>query len=149
MAASVVRDGQRLIMVINGVATDKDRTDEARKLIDWGYRTFENVRLFAPGDVIGEANVFGGDRPTVALVTRDSLNALMPRTGRDAVKGRVVYQGPVRAPIAKGQPIGILELSLAGQVIRQAPLYAAADVASGSLPQRAVDGVRELLFGWW
>jgi D-alanyl-D-alanine carboxypeptidase (penicillin-binding protein 5/6) len=65
------------------------------------------------------------------------------------VVGTVVYQGPVRAPVAKGQPIGNLQLSIAGQIIRQAPLYAQQDVDVGSLPQRAYDGLRELLLGWW
>jgi D-alanyl-D-alanine carboxypeptidase (penicillin-binding protein 5/6) len=148
LVGSATSDGQRLILAVLGLGSDRQRADEAKKLIDWGFRSFEKVRLFAPGDVIGDATVFGGDRAAVSVVSKDSLEAFLPRGGRDMVKGRVVYQGPVKAPIVKGQLIGDLELSIAGQVIRQAPVYAGEDVAVGSLPQRAIDGLRELLLGW-
>ena len=61
-----MRDGQRLILVEQGTATDKDRADEAKKLLDWGFRSFEKVGLYAAGDVVAQANVFGGEKPTVA-----------------------------------------------------------------------------------
>jgi D-alanyl-D-alanine carboxypeptidase (penicillin-binding protein 5/6) len=148
LVGSATHGGQRLILAILGLGSDRQRGDEAKKLLDWGFRSFEKVRLFAPGDVVGDATVFGGDRAAVGVVSKEGLEAFLPRGGRDLVKGRVVYQGPVKAPIVKGQPIGDLELSIAGQVIRQAPVYAAEDVAVGSLPQRAFDGLRELLLGW-
>jgi D-alanyl-D-alanine carboxypeptidase (penicillin-binding protein 5/6) len=148
VVGSATRDGQRLIMVLIGVASDRDRADEARKLLEWGFRSFEKVRLFGPADVVADAVVFGGDRATVGLVSKDGLDALLPRGAREAVKGRVVYKGPLTAPVMKGQRVGDLELSLASQVIRQAPVYAVEDVAVGSLPQRALDGLRELVFGW-
>ena len=148
MVGSATRSGQRLIMVVAGVASDKQRTDEARKLLDWGFRSFEKVTLFAPNDVIAQAAVFGGAEPTVALVSKDALEAFLPRGSRDGVAARVVYQGPVRAPIIKGQAIGRLEVSVGNQLVKEAPLYAADDVAIGSLPQRAYDALRELVAGW-
>ena len=148
MVGSATRSGQRLIMVVAGLASDKQRTDEARKLLDWGFRSFEKVTLFAPNDVIAQAAVFGGAEPTVALVSKDALEAFLPRGSRDGVAARVVYQGPVRAPIIKGQAIGRLEVSVGNQLVKEAPLYAADDVAIGSLPQRAYDALRELVAGW-
>src|SRR5262249_30248443 len=143
------RDGERLIAVLSGLSTDKVRADEARKLLDWGFRSFEKATLFKPDTIVAEASVFGGDRPTVGLVGGTELDAVVPRGGRDQVQGRVVYDGPVAAPIARGQQIGRLELSVGGQVIRDAPLYAAEPVGAGSLSQRAYDAARELMFGWW
>jgi len=149
LIGSAVRDGQRLILVMNGAGSEKERADEAKKLLDWGFRSFERVKLFGPDDVVGEANVFGGNQSTVGLVTKGGIEALLPRGGRDSVKGRVIYQGPIHAPVAKGTPVGTMELSVADTIVRQAPLYAASDVGVGSLPQRAYDGLRELLLGWW
>ena len=63
LVGSAVRNGQRLIMVINGVETEKERAEEARKLMEWGFRAFERVKLFDDGEVIAEARVYGGNRP--------------------------------------------------------------------------------------
>jgi D-alanyl-D-alanine carboxypeptidase (penicillin-binding protein 5/6) len=147
LVGSASRDGQRLIVVINGVATDRERTDEARKMLEWGFRSFEKVRLFGPEDIVGEATVFGGEQGAVRVVSKVGVEAFLPRGGRDLVKGRVVYQGPVRAPVTKGQRVGEMELRIGEQVIRRAPVYAAEDIGIGSLPQRALDGLRELVLG--
>jgi D-alanyl-D-alanine carboxypeptidase (penicillin-binding protein 5/6) len=149
LVGSATRDGQRLIVVVIGVATDRERTDEARKLLEWGFRSFEKVRLFGPNDVVGEASVFGGEHGAVRVVSKVGVEAFLPRTGRDLVRGRVIYQGPVKAPVSKGQRVGEVELSIGEHVIRRAPVYAAEYVDVGSLAQRALDGLRELALGWW
>jgi D-alanyl-D-alanine carboxypeptidase (penicillin-binding protein 5/6) len=149
LAGSAVREGRRLILVLAGLESDRERQEEARKLIDWGFVSFEKVRLFGPTDIVAEASVFGGDRAAVRLASTTDLYALMPRTGREAVTARLVYDGPVSAPVAKGQRVGDLELSMGEQVMRRVPLYAAEDVPAGGLSQRAADGLREVLFGWW
>lgn len=149
LVGSALRDGQRTILVINGTKTDKERAEEARKLMDWGFRAFERVNFFAEGEVIGEANVFGGDQAGVGLVSKAAIDVLLPRGTRDQIKGRIVYQGPVQAPIEAGQEIGKLELTVNDQLLREAKVYAATDVGVGSTRQRAVDGLQELLLGWW
>ena len=149
LVGSAVRDGQRTILVINGTKSEKERAEEARKLMDWGFRAFERVNFFAEGEVIGEANVFGGDQSGVGLVSKGSIDVLLPRGSRDQIKGRVVYQGPIQAPIEAGREIGKLELTVNDQLLREATVYAANDVGVGTMQQRAVDGLRELLLGWW
>ena len=148
LVASAVRDGQRLIMVINGTKSEKERSEEARKLIDWGLRAFEKVELFRKGEEIARASVFGGDEGSVGLVGKDGIAAFLPRGSRDLIKGRIVYQGPVPAPVETGQEIGTLQITLGNDVLREAPVYANEDVGRGSIPQRAMDGLKELLLGW-
>ena len=148
LVASAVRDGQRLIMVINGTKSEKERAEEARKLMDWGLRGFEKVELFRPGEEIGRATVFGGNQGSVGLVGKGSIAAFLPRGSRDLIKGRVVYKGPVPAPIAAGQEIGKLQIMLGTDVLREAPVFANEDVGRGSIPERAIDGLKELLLGW-
>ena len=148
LVASAVRNGQRLIMVINGTKSEKERAEEARKLMDWGLRGFEKVELFRKGEEIARASVFGGSQGSVGLVGKGSIVAFLPRGSRDLIKGRVVYQGPVPAPVEAGQEIGKLQIMLGTDVLRQAPVYADEDIGRGSIPQRAMDGLKELLLGW-
>ena len=144
-----MRDGQRLIMVIGGTKSEKERAAESRKLLDWGFRAFERVSLFGQGEVVGEARVFGGTARKIGLVSKASVDVLLPRGSRDQIKAQIVYQGPVRAPISAGQPIGVIRITAGQGLSKEAPLYAADDVAVGSMSQRALDAVQEIVLGWW
>jgi D-alanyl-D-alanine carboxypeptidase (penicillin-binding protein 5/6) len=149
LVGSAVRDGQRLIVVINGTDSEKARGEEARKMLDWGLRAFERVTLFRQGDIIAEANVFGGDSTRVGVVSRGNVDVLLPIGARDLIKGRVVYQGPVPAPVVAGTEIGTLQVTLDKEVLWEATVYAGADINVGTTQQRAFDGLKELLLGWW
>lgn len=148
LVGSAVRDGQRLIMVMNGMKSEKERSEEARKLMEWGFRAFERVNLFSDGEVIAEVNVFGGTQGSVGVVSKGALDVLLPHGSADQIKAQIVYQGPVAAPIEEGQEIGLIRLT-AGTLTKEAPVYAADAVAVGTMSQRAVDGLTELLFGWF
>lgn len=147
MVGSAVRDGRRLIVVINGTKSEKERAEEARKLLEWGFRAFRKVPLFGPDEIIAEADVFGGAAATVGLRSGGPVEVLLPDAS-DQVKASVVYSGPVPAPVTAGQAIGVLAISIDGTIVMRAPLIAAADVPVGSLPQRAQDALFSLLFGW-
>jgi D-alanyl-D-alanine carboxypeptidase (penicillin-binding protein 5/6) len=149
LVGSAVKDGQRLIMVLNGTKSEKERAEEARKLMDWGFRAFERVNFFAKGEVLGRASVFGGETGSVGLVSKDSIDVLLPRGSRDQIKGQIVYQGPVQAPVEAGQEIGLLKLTMNNEPLREAKVYADADVDVGDMKQRAVGALKELLIGWW
>jgi D-alanyl-D-alanine carboxypeptidase (penicillin-binding protein 5/6) len=149
LVGSALRDGQRMIMVLNGTKTEKERAEEARKLMDWGLRGFERVSLFRKGEVIADASVFGGTQSSVGVISKTPVDVLLPRGSRDLIKGKIVYKGPVPAPVEAGQQIGTLQITLAEDVLREAPVFAEGDVGKGSLPQRSIDAVKELLLGWW
>lgn len=148
LVGSVVRDGRRLIIVLNGLETAKDRADQARKLLDWGFSAFEQRRLFAAGDAVAEARVFGGATFHVPLVPERAVDLLTPKGDDARVTARVDYAGPVTAPIAKGQRIGTLKIWRGETLTVETPLVAGADVAVGDLPRRAFDGAMELVSGW-
>lgn len=149
LVGSAVRDGQRLIVVVGGTKSDKERAEEARKLLDWGFRAFEKVRLFEKGEVVAEARVFGGAEGSVGLVSRGPLDLLLPRGSRDAIKARVVYTGPVAAPIEAGQEIGMFRVLTGDSLIMEERLYAEKAIDVGTMRQRAMDGLQELILGWW
>jgi D-alanyl-D-alanine carboxypeptidase (penicillin-binding protein 5/6) len=149
LIGSAVRDGQRLIVVINGTDSAKARGEEARKLLDWGFRAFERSILFDENEVVAEAKVFGGTQRSVGLVGDGPIELLLPRGSRDLIRARVVYEAPVSAPIDQGQEIGILRVTIGDDLTKETKLYAAKNIGIGTTRQRAVDGLEELLIGWW
>lgn len=149
LVGSVVQKGQRLIVVINGAKTKRERAAEARKLIDWGYRAFERRVIFDAEEAVTHAKVFGGTQRSVELVGDGEIELLLPRGNSDRIRGRVIYESPVSAPIAKGQQIGVLRLTIGDNLSKETRLYAAQNVGVGTIRQRATDGFEELLIGWW
>lgn len=147
LVGSAVQDGVRLIIAINGLKTAKDRAEEGKKLLEWGFKNFERRVLFTKGQTIGSAKVYGGAEGYVDLVTDDEVRVMLPKNGGDRVVARIVYTGPVPAPVARGAPIGLLKVWRNENVILQVPLKAAEPVATGTLSQRALDAVAELVIG--
>jgi serine-type D-Ala-D-Ala carboxypeptidase (penicillin-binding protein 5/6) len=145
LTASAVNNGLRLIAVGNGFKTIKERSDEMRKLMEWGFRAFESRQLFAQGETVGEAKLYGGAQGRVPLVSPTPIRLLVPRSLSEKLSAKVVYAGPVRAPVEKGQRIGTLKVSRGDNVVMEAPLQAGEDVGSGSLHQRAFDAMSELV----
>jgi D-alanyl-D-alanine carboxypeptidase (penicillin-binding protein 5/6) len=147
LVGSAVADGLRLIVVVTGAKSDKERGDEARKLLEWGFHGFEAKVLFAEGQTIGEAKVFGGDTSYVPLIGPGTIRMMMPRNANERLIARVVYTGPVLAPISKGQTIAKLKVWRGENLALEVPLTAAEDVGTGSMSQRAMDGATELMIG--
>jgi len=147
LVGSAVQDDLRLIVVITGARSDKERADEARKMLDFGFHGFEARVLFAEGQTIGEAKVFGGSTSYVPLVGPGTIRVMMQRNTNERLLARIVYMGPVPAPVSKGQPIGKLKVWRGDNLALEVPLTAAADVGKGSMSQRAMDGATELMIG--
>jgi D-alanyl-D-alanine carboxypeptidase (penicillin-binding protein 5/6) len=143
LVGSAVQNGQRLIVVVNGLKTGRDRASESRKLLDWGFRAFEPRQLFTAGEPIGEARVFGGDQWAVPVVAKKPVRILMPRGSGDRITARIVYTGPLRAPVQQGAEIARLRVTRGEVQALDLPLYAGQDVQPGSLSQRALDGLLE------
>jgi serine-type D-Ala-D-Ala carboxypeptidase (penicillin-binding protein 5/6) len=147
LVGSAVQNGQRLVLVVGGLKTARDRSAESRKLLDWGYRSFEARPIFAADEPAAQASVFGGAESTVPLVARKPVRLLVPRGSGERLSARVVYRGPLRAPVERGQAVGRLLVTRGEVQVLDLPLYTGADVAVGTLTQRAVDGLLEMGLG--
>lgn len=148
LVGSAVQNDQRLIVVVNGLKTARDRANESRKLLEWGFRAFEPRQLFQEGQVVGDAQVFGGDRRSVALVSKRPVRVLVPRGEGERVSARVVYTGPLKAPVQKGAEVAKLQVTRGETLALEMPLYADEDVQVGTMSQRALDGLLEFSTGW-
>ncbi|HET9716424.1 MAG TPA: D-alanyl-D-alanine carboxypeptidase family protein [Pseudolabrys sp.] len=145
LVGSAVQNGLRLIGVINGASSAKERAEEGKKLLEWGFKNFEHRILFAEGQIIGSAKVFGGATGRVPLVADGPVRVMLPKTGSDKLIARIVYTGPVPAPVRKGTPIGHLKVWRNDNLILTTPLQAAENVGKGNMPQRAFDAVTEMI----
>ncbi|MFH1343672.1 MAG: D-alanyl-D-alanine carboxypeptidase family protein [Pseudomonadota bacterium] len=147
LVGSAVQDGLRLIVVVNGLEDAGDRASEAKKMLEWGFRNFEARTLFAPQQTVGWAKVFGGDSRSVKLASSEPIKVMVQKNGTDKLIARVVYTGPVRAPIEAGQRVGVVKVWRGPNLAMEAPVFAAEPVARGSTMRRAIDGVSELVIG--
>ena len=147
MVGSAVQNGMRLIVVINGLEDPDDRASEAKKMLEWGFRNFEARPLFAAQQPVGYAKVFGGESRSVKLASPEPIKVMVQKNGTDKLIARVVYNGPVRAPIESGQRVGIVRVWRGANIAMEAPIYAAEPVAAGSTMRRAIDGASELVIG--
>lgn len=148
IVGSVDRQGRRLFAALSGLSSENARAEEARKILDWGVRAFETLEVFAADEVVGQAQLFGGEKGSVALKARGPVAVLVPITNRDRLVARIVYQGPLQAPVEAGMPAGTLKVWIGDTLSQETPLYTAESVGTGSLHSRAMDAIGELLVGW-
>jgi D-alanyl-D-alanine carboxypeptidase (penicillin-binding protein 5/6) len=139
LVGSAVENGQRLILALYGAQSAKERAAEALKLLLWGFRSFETRTLFKAGESIGKAKVYGGDTSDVPLAASSDVQVLVPRAATERLTARVVYLGPLIAPVEAGRKIGRLEISRGSTVVLDVPLVTAGAVEPGALPRRAMD----------
>jgi D-alanyl-D-alanine carboxypeptidase (penicillin-binding protein 5/6) len=147
LVGSAVQNGTRLIVVVNGLDDPDDRAQEAKKMLEWGFRNFEARTLFAENQLVGYAKVFGGESRSVKLASREPIKVMVPKNGSEKLIARIVYTGPVRAPIKEGQQVGIVRVWRGQNVAMEAPVFAAESIGTGSTMRRAIDGVSELVIG--
>ena len=127
---SAEQNGRRIIMVVAGLPTYNGRIEESVKFMDWGFRAWRSVPLFRKGAQVETADVQGGNARRIALVAPQNLAVTLPAAASGDVKVSVVYEGPIKAPVAKGQEIAHLLVRTADGDVQTMPLVAASDVAS-------------------
>ena len=147
LAASSLRGGRRVIVVLNGMASMRPRREEGERVMDWAFREFENVTLFSASDVVEMVPVWLGTTKTVPLVGGRDLVVTMPRQWRNSAKVTVQYDTPIKAPVARGDTLG--KLMVSGQKVpaMEVPLLAGADVPKLGLPGRAMAVISHYVTG--
>jgi D-alanyl-D-alanine carboxypeptidase (penicillin-binding protein 5/6) len=145
LTGSVLRDGRRVIVVMNGLPSIKARAEESQRLIEWAFREFADYQLFKTGEAVTEAEVWRGTRATVPLWVQHDLAITLPRAARHEMRVTASYDGPLRAPVKQGTVVGQLTVTAPGRPQVTVPLVAAADVARLGLFGRMRASLRSLL----
>jgi D-alanyl-D-alanine carboxypeptidase (penicillin-binding protein 5/6) len=136
LVGSAVQNGQRVIFVVTGLASERQRAEETEAIVKWAFGAFDTVRFYDEGQEIAQADVWLGEAPFVPIVAPKDLQMLVPREERPGMKARVVYSGPIEAPIAKGQKLASLVVEVPGKDPVDFDLVAGAEVPRGGLMTR-------------
>jgi serine-type D-Ala-D-Ala carboxypeptidase (penicillin-binding protein 5/6) len=141
---SAEQDGRRLVMVVAGLTSFNGRIGESVRFMDWGFKAWKAQPLFKKGAVVETAEVQLGSATTVPLVAPHNMAVTLPRTASSNVKVKVVYTGPIKAPIAKGQQIAQLIVQTPDTPPQVMPLVAGEDVAEAGMFGRIWNGMKSL-----
>jgi len=142
---SAEQNGRRLVMVLSGLSSFNQRIDESVKFMNWGLHAWQSKPLFAQGAQVGTAKVQLGDEREVALVAPRNLAVTQPTGLGGAIKMSIAYDGPLKAPIKKGDHVADLIVRTQDGAPQVMPLVAATDVGSAGFFDRVMSGLRHLL----
>jgi len=147
LTASAIRDDRRLILVVNGLGSERERANETQRLMDWAFREFRKYELMEAGQVLERAPVWHGTSGTVPLVIPEAVALTMSRDSRKGMEATVRYDGPIAAPIAEGDVVGQLVISGPGLPTRTYDLEAGASVDELGLFGKAMSALAGLIAG--
>lgn len=147
LTASAKRGDERLILVLNGLPSEKARSEESVRILDWGFRSFKTYKLFAAGTPVENAPVWQGSYEQVPLVLTKDLNLILTPDQRRGMKVTVSYQSPIQAPIAAGQRVGTLRITAPEKPVMELPLVAGADISRLGIFGRGLSALRFKILG--
>lgn len=150
IVVSSVTDGKRLIGVVMGLGDEKERREEARRLLEWGQRSFAKFTLFDADEEVAHARVWGGTQWFVPVTGKSGpLNVVLPRfPANQKLRAEIVYQGPLKPPIRKGDEVARLRVTSSSNATSEVPLVAMEDVEEASLWRRGFDSLVFLALRW-
>lgn len=149
LAGSAVQEGRRLIVVVHGLTSARERKEEAAKLLEWGFRNFSDFQIFDEGAVVGSARVWGGEKFYVNLTGQGAMKVILPKfPAKPKLTGEIIYRGPLKAPIKKGDQVAMLRVKTTTNAVNEVPLYAAEDIAEGGVIRAGLDSIIHIAFRW-
>ena len=147
LTASVVRGDRRVIVVVSGLASMKDRASESERLVEWAFREFNNYKLFSAGEKVDDAEVWLGEEPKVGMTVAGDLTVTLPRRSRRDMKVKVSYDKPVPAPIKRGDEVGKIVVTAPDTPPIERPLFATTNVVPISTIGRMATLAGYLIWG--
>lgn len=149
MVATAMQDGRRLIAVVAGFDKAEERKADTQKLLEWGFKGFTEHKLFDAGETVGQARVWGGNRMFVPLVGKGDVGILLPRfPANQRLKAEIVYNGPLKAPIATGDVVAQLRVTSTSGAVNEVPLMAGEPVERAGVVRRGLDTLVHLALRW-
>ena len=147
-SAVIQNNDRQLFLVLNGIKKEKDRPTEAAKLLNWGMNAFEFKQVFPKDVIVGYARVFGGVKPVVPLSVKEPVDILMNVEKKPVISARIIYHGPLDAPISPNVEVGKLQILANKTVLLEKPVFTADEVEETGLVGKAKDALYELTIGW-
>lgn len=148
LVGSAKQGERRVVFVVSGLDSERARAEESEQIVNWAFRHFSQSRVAREGQVVAEADVWMGSDVKVGLVPAEDVEMLVPVLASGKVNAEVVYQTPIEAPVAKGDKLGEMIISLEGLPEKTIPLVADRDVAAGGFMSRVTTAAKVLLKQW-
>lgn len=142
LVASSKHGERRLLSVLLGAPSEQARASESLKLLNWGYQFYDSVKLYDRGQTVKQIQVWKGAEPTVNAGFDGALMLAVPKGDSDKLSAQLVSQRPLVAPVAQGQRVGVLRVTLQGSLLGEYPLVALQPVATAGIFGRAWDTLR-------
>ncbi|MDC0399537.1 D-alanyl-D-alanine carboxypeptidase [Alphaproteobacteria bacterium] len=147
LTASVERAGRRLVLVINGLKSARKRTIESQRVIEWGFREYENHKIYNANDSVSNIDVWLGEAKTIPALIETELLLTIKRSDKQKMKMIVNYEEPITAPISKGQKVGTLKVQIPQKTELTYPLVSAIDVERLNPLRRILAAINYLVWG--
>lgn len=147
LVASAERNGMRLISVVMGTSSEAVRTTESQKLLTWGFRYYSTHDLYSTSDNLAEAQVWEGKSKLVSLGVADDVQLTIPRGDEGALSAEILVPDDLRAPISRGQEVGLIKVLYRGEVLHEAPLVAQQEVEQAGFFGRLWDRIKLFFMG--
>ncbi|MBR1948916.1 MAG: D-alanyl-D-alanine carboxypeptidase, partial [Alphaproteobacteria bacterium] len=147
LTASAKKGDRRIIGVMTGLSSNKERSDEADKMMSWAFREYDNYKLKQKGDKISDVNVWYGVDKTVPMILSEDVVRTLKKSNRNDVKMTAVYDRPVKAPVKMGQQLGVLKIEAPDVETQVVPLVAGQTINKVGLWGKIKANVKYLLMG--
>lgn len=144
LVGSAVQDGRRVIFVVNGLPSERARSEESERIVNWAFRQFTMKTVIPKGETVAWAPVWLGQSRRVALTTPEGVNVLIPAGAASGVTAEAVFNGPLEAPFEAGQRVGDLVVSVPGSVESRLPLVTANGVTRAGFVGRLQNAAMRL-----
>ncbi|MGF7157695.1 D-alanyl-D-alanine carboxypeptidase family protein [Bartonella heixiaziensis] len=148
MVIAAYKNHRRLFLAINGLQDGKGQTKEVERILQWGMTAFDLKTIFTKGEMVGSASIYGGVLNSVHLIVKEPISFMLLNEKKMNVKAKIKYRGPLKAPIALGQPVGVLQILEDKKILLEKPVFAGIDVQEGSFFAKVKNAFYEITIGW-
>ncbi|EPC03511.1 hypothetical protein L861_18405 [Litchfieldella anticariensis FP35 = DSM 16096] len=147
LVASAKRDDMRLISVVMGTSSEEARVQETQKLMSYGFRYYETLKLYDKGAVLNTPRIWGGEKNELRVGVGQEVRMTVPRGRSDELTARLNLRESISAPVQAGERVGTLEIRLGDEALDELPLVALEDVEQGGIFKRLLDAIRQFISG--
>ncbi len=147
LAASIYKNNRRLISVGSGFESKNSRSKESRKLLLWGLTSFDTVQIALKDENIYSLDVWLGKKKNVKVHLKENIFRTIPKAKKKYLKAKIIYNGPIEAPIIKNEEVGKLVLSFKDEIINEYALYSSEDVKRVNILSRIINSINFLVWG--
>ena len=147
LASSMKSGGRRITAVVSGFDTKNSRSRQSAKLLNWGLRKFDSIKVAKKNEIISNFDVWLGKKSKVEVVTYKDVYFTVPKRKKNIIKAILEYEGPIEAPIKKGDKVGLLKVYIADELKEEIDVFSAEDVKRSNIFSRILKSLNFLVWG--